>query len=189
MLSRQHTWTFTVTEPLQVIARFEPLPVLTNLSVSPENSGIIRYKGGQMQGEVKVLYEDSLRLQAVPAQGMKFVKWTRVDVTGLEEEWDDEDNVFFPQGGSSVTAVFDTMTYPVSISVEPAGAGKVQVERYLKEPPPVTVHRSGCCDSPVIRNSTESKTATRQVSVLAVKPRVEAPPTCTPSGVSQCEKL
>ena len=126
MLSRQHTWTFTVTEPLQVIARFEPLPVLTNLSVSPENSGIIRYKGGQMQGEVKVLYEDSLRLQAVPAQGMKFVKWTRVDVTGLEEEWDDEDNVFFPQGGSSVTAVFDTMPYPVSISVEPAGAGKVQ---------------------------------------------------------------
>ncbi|MDE5762593.1 MAG: InlB B-repeat-containing protein, partial [Bacteroidales bacterium] len=126
MLSLQHTWTFTVTEPLQVTAYFEPLPVLTNLSVYPENSGMIRYRDGQMQGEVKVLYEDSLRLQAVPAKGMKFAKWMRVDVTGLEEEWDDENNVFFPQGGSSLTAVFDTMTYPVSLSVEPAEAGKVQ---------------------------------------------------------------
>ncbi len=126
LLSLQHTWTFTVTEPLHVTAYFNPLPVLTNLSVEPENAGLIRYNGGQMQGEVNVLYEDSIRLQAEPAKGMRFAKWMRVDPSGLEEEWKDENHVFVPQGGSSVTAVFDTVIYPVSLSVEPAEAGQIQ---------------------------------------------------------------
>lgn len=126
MLSRQHTWTFTVTEPMDITAYFEPLPVLTHLAVLPENSGTIVYDGGQMQGEVKVLFEDSIRLQAVPAPGMRFSKWTRVDSTGFYEEWSDENHVFLPQGGRRVTAVFDTVSYPLSLSVEPAGAGSVQ---------------------------------------------------------------
>lgn len=126
MLSRQHGWTFEVTGPVDVTARFEPLPVFTYLTVEPENSGAIRYAGGQMQGVVKVLYGQNISLDVEPAEGMAFKLWRRQDTAGLHEEWQDEAHTFIPQGGRHVTLVMDTLTYGLDLQVEPPGTGQVR---------------------------------------------------------------
>lgn len=125
VLSYQYDWTFTVTEDLDVTAYFEPLPVQTHLAVEPENGGTIRYAGGEMLGDVKVLFEQEITLTAEPAQGMVFRRWRREDSTGTVDEWEDASHAFIPQGGRIVTAVFDTAEYVLSVSVEPAQAGRV----------------------------------------------------------------
>ncbi|MCM1041972.1 MAG: InlB B-repeat-containing protein [Bacteroides sp.] len=126
-LSYQHKWTFTVTEDIDsVIARFEPLPVQTQLAVNPYNGGYIHYNGGQMLGNVEVLFETPIRLEVKPAGGMRFVEWRREDDTGLIDVQKDVDYEFVPMGGRKVTAVFDTVEYAVSLLCEPAEAGRAQ---------------------------------------------------------------
>ncbi|MCM1168939.1 MAG: hypothetical protein NC324_03280 [Bacteroides sp.] len=131
MLSRQHTWTFIVTDSMDVFADFEPLPVTARISVEPPLGGTVygdtaRYGGMRLEGEVSVPFEDSIRFRAVPARGMRFRMWRHEDVSGESEEWQDEEHTFFPEGGCSVTAVFDTVVYPLSVSVEPPAAGSVR---------------------------------------------------------------
>ena len=129
VVSYQHRWTFTVSGELDVIAWFEPLPVISTLVVEPQNAGRIQYEGGQMLGEIAVLYEDSIRLDIIPAQGMEFNKYILVeseDDTDTVAVWESAQHAFVPQGGRTLTALFDTVEYEVSLKVEPAGSGSAQ---------------------------------------------------------------
>ncbi|MCH5243308.1 MAG: InlB B-repeat-containing protein [Lentimicrobiaceae bacterium] len=129
VVSYQHRWIFTVTGDMDVIAWFEPKPVVSTLRVEPETGGTVQYQGGQMLGDVSVLYEDSIRLDVIPAQGMEFNKYILVeskDNTDTVAVWENAQHAFVPQGGRTVTAFFDTIGYNIGLSVEPAGSGSVQ---------------------------------------------------------------
>lgn len=105
---------------LEVIAEFEDIPVDTytvTTAVSPSASGTANQvsTGPYEQGA-------TVQLLASPASGYRFVRW---EVAGNPVSTDASYSFTMPSANITVTAIFELITYSVSTTVAPAGAGTV----------------------------------------------------------------
>lgn len=75
LLSLRPQWSFVVNGDSSLYARFRPVSVQVSLVCEPEQGGMI-FKGDERQGGYfSASYGQILELQAVPASGMRFVRW------------------------------------------------------------------------------------------------------------------
>ncbi|PID56712.1 MAG: hypothetical protein CR986_10040 [Ignavibacteriae bacterium] len=90
------------------------IPYMINVTIKPENTGIVTGSGGYKEGQ-------EVTLKAIPNTGYKFVNWTENGISVST----DSIYIFTANKNRNLTANFAPKLYQISATVNPQGAGVV----------------------------------------------------------------